>query len=248
MVSGWKVRRRPFGPSRWSRSAADPRVALLFLASQRGSGCRVIRSPGGGARPLDFLQDQARPPPSPSRPIPAPAGAPRPQLLPRLPAGQPLVDEDDLQADGRQPLPERPCRGRLRPLAAVHVARQAQHDRGVAPSSRASAPICSRSAATFRRRRAGRAKACRSPVADRHADAPAAMVQPDHRITDRTSDRARPLMLIRQSRRGTRSTQAGHRSTSTRRVVRAQPALPRRSCRRARARDMLLSISGRRPR
>jgi len=60
-ISGWKVRRRRIGPSRWSRSSRIRALRRSFL-SQRGSGCRVMRSPAanaGGPRVQVFLQDEA---------------------------------------------------------------------------------------------------------------------------------------------------------------------------------------------
>src|SRR6185503_779605 len=124
-VSGWKVRRRRTGPSRWSRNSRIRALRCSFWF-QRGSGCRVIGSPA--VEP--FLQDEAgrrrvllaR---SPVRPPPR-----RCQLLPGLPAGQPLVDEDDLEADGSELLPERARLGRLPSLAAIHVAWQAEDYHG----------------------------------------------------------------------------------------------------------------------
>ena len=132
----------------------------------------------GEARVQIFLQDQ----PGgcriqlPRAPITPP---PRPQLLHRLPAGEALVLEFDGQAGGRQALPELARRGGLDPLRAIHVERQAHHDRdGVLVTRDLRDRIDVGGGVPASQGRPGERHAGLG-VADGHADATAAVVEPD---------------------------------------------------------------------
>jgi hypothetical protein len=103
----------------------------------------------------------------------------RRESIPRLPARQPLVNELDLEADSCQLRPEGPRRGRLRPLAAVHVARQPEHDPRRTLRTRQRSNLLQVPGAAPAQQHWTRECLPGLLAADRYPDAPAAVVQAD---------------------------------------------------------------------